>query len=49
MRTIYSLMLIPDSFLSDEQIAELVVRAIVRDDTESGGAPTAGNRPGPVR
>ncbi|UPG67950.1 TetR/AcrR family transcriptional regulator [Gordonia hongkongensis] len=49
VRTIYSLMLIPDSFLSDEQIAELVVRAIVRDDTESGGAPTGGNRPGPVR
>ncbi|NED69792.1 TetR/AcrR family transcriptional regulator, partial [Streptomyces sp. SID10244] len=30
VRTIYSLMLIPDSALSDEEIAALVVRAIVR-------------------
>ncbi|MBD0860448.1 TetR/AcrR family transcriptional regulator [Gordonia sp. zg691] len=32
VRTIYSLMLIPDSFLSDEEIAELVVRAIVKTE-----------------
>jgi AcrR family transcriptional regulator len=30
VRTIYSLMLIPDSALSDEEIADLVVRAIVK-------------------
>ncbi|MDL9938400.1 TetR family transcriptional regulator [Gordonia sp. ABSL1-1] len=30
VRTIYSLMLIPDSSLTDEQIADLVVRAIVK-------------------
>ncbi|KNA89940.1 TetR family transcriptional regulator [Gordonia sp. w5E2] len=29
VRTIYSLMLIPDSSLTDEQIADLIVRAIV--------------------
>lgn len=29
VRTIYSLMLVPDSVLSDEQVADLVVRAIV--------------------
>lgn len=58
VRTIYSLMLIPDSFLSDEQIAELVVRAVVRTDAEgdgpggddSGGAPpTGGAAPGAAR
>ncbi len=30
VRTIYSLMLIPDSALSDDDVADLVVRAIVR-------------------
>lgn len=31
VRTIYSLMLIPETALTDEQIADLVVRAIVED------------------
>ncbi|WP_439030422.1 TetR/AcrR family transcriptional regulator [Gordonia terrae] len=38
VRTIYSLMLIPDSFLSDEEIAELVVRAVVRRDAPPAGS-----------
>ncbi|MEO9326383.1 TetR/AcrR family transcriptional regulator [Gordonia aurantiaca] len=36
VRTIYSLMLIPDSSLTDEQIADLVVRAIVKRPDEQG-------------
>ncbi len=32
VRTIYSLMLIPDSSLTDEQIADLVVRAVVKNE-----------------
>ncbi|MCZ0915040.1 TetR family transcriptional regulator [Gordonia amicalis] len=32
VRTIYSLMLIPDSSLTDEQIADLVVRAVVKTE-----------------
>lgn len=34
VRTIYSLMMIPDSSLTDEQIADLIVRAIVRQPTD---------------
>ncbi|MGC4933534.1 TetR/AcrR family transcriptional regulator [Gordonia sp. DT30] len=42
VRVIYSMMLVPGSSLSDEQIAELVVRAIVDD---SSAAPRSVDRP----
>ncbi|WHU46366.1 TetR family transcriptional regulator [Gordonia sp. L191] len=38
VRVIYSVMLVPDSSLSDEQIADLVVRAIVSDEPDEAPA-----------
>lgn len=45
VRVVYSLMLVPNSALTDEQVADLVVRAIVADPggtrSESGSPPVA--------
>lgn len=41
VRVIYSLMLVPDGVLDDEQVADLIVRAIVAEPDETPGAPAS--------